>query len=87
MTISEGARALGRRGGVRRAQRLSKQRLSEIARMGARAREESLRLAEAIRNNFDYVSAIHRLHPPKEVRSESTSCGALPGIHDGEIKD
>ncbi len=39
--------------------------------MGTRARPDSLRLAEAIRNNFDYVSAVHHLHPPATVRSVS----------------
>jgi len=55
--------------------------------MGAKARGESIRLAKAIRNNFDYVSAIHRLHPPKQVRSESMFSGTLPGIYDGENQD
>jgi hypothetical protein len=87
MKISEMARALGRRGGLSRAQRLSNRRLAEIARMGARARGESLRLAGAIRNNFEYVRAIHRLHPPKQVRSESTCSGTLPGIHGTETED
>ena len=86
MTISEIARTLGRRGGLSRARRLSSRRRAEIARMGARARAESLRLAEAIRNNFDYVGAIHQLHTPKAVRSESTLSKPLPGIYDGEEK-
>lgn len=84
MTISEIARTLGRRGGLSRARRLSSRRRAEIARMGARARGESLRLAEAIRNNFDYVAAIHQLRPPRDVRSESVFSGPLPGIHEGE---
>lgn len=36
--------------------------------MGARARQESLFLGRAVRINFDYVSAIHSLYPPKQVR-------------------
>jgi hypothetical protein len=87
MSLSEMARTLGRRGGLRRAQRLSKRRRAEIARIGASARAESLRLAEVIRNNFDYVRAIERLNPPRPVRSGTTCRGALPGIHGGQTKD
>jgi hypothetical protein len=84
MTIAEIARTLGRRGGLSRARRLSSQRRAEIARMGARARRDSLRLAAAIRNNFDYVRAVHYLHPPAVVRSESVFSGPLPGIYGDE---
>jgi hypothetical protein len=87
MQISEMARALGRRGGLSRARRLSQGRLAEIARMGATARGESLRVAEAIRNNFDYVRAIERLHAPRQVRSELTCSRKLPGFYGAETKD
>jgi hypothetical protein len=87
MTISEIASTLGRRGGLSRARRLSSRRRAEIARMGARARGESLRLAAAIRNNFDYVSAIQQLHPASDVRSQSVFSGPLPGIYECEDKD
>lgn len=81
MTNSEIAKKLGRRGGLKRAQRLSNQRLKEIARLGAQARKESLRLAKTIQNNFDYVAAIHQLNPPKPIVSQSTLSGKLPGIY------
>ena len=81
MTINESARALGTRGGLARARLLSRRRRTEIAQMGARARVESLRLAEAIRNNFDYLTAIRQLHPPQKARSESACRGRLPGIY------
>jgi hypothetical protein len=87
MRISEIAARLGRRGGLSRAKRLSKQRLREIARMGATARAESLRLAEAIRNNFDHVSAMQQLRRPPEVRTESTVSGPLPGVYGSTIED
>lgn len=87
MSLSEMAKTLGRRGGLRRAHRLSSRRRAEIARMGARARAESLRLAGVIRNNFDYVRAIERLDPPGPVLSETSSRGALPGIHGARTKD
>lgn len=86
MDTSELARTLGRRGGLRRAQRLSRQRRADIARMGAKARAESLRLAEAIRNNFDYVSVIERLDSPRPILSEPASRRALPGIYAAQPK-
>jgi hypothetical protein len=86
MRISEMARALGRRGGLSRARRLSSRRLTDIAREGATARGESLRLARAILNNFDYVNAIRELHPPRPVRADTRYSGKLPGIYGPEIK-
>jgi hypothetical protein len=86
MELAEIARALGRRGGLSRARRLSKQRLEDIARMGATARGESLRLARAIQTNFDYVGAIHELHPPAVVRSETNYRRRLPGIYVAETE-
>ena len=87
MQISGMARTLGRRGGLSRAQRLSIRRLTEIARLGAHARGESLRLARAIRTNFDYVMAIDELRPPRPVRSETRCRRRLPGIYGTETED
>lgn len=81
MSLSKMATALGRQGGIRRAQRLSRRRRVEIARMGARARAESRRLAEVIRNNFDYVRVIEGFGPPRPVLSEAAPRRALPGIY------
>lgn len=81
------AKTLGRLGGLCRAQRLSHRRRADIARMGARARADSLRLAEVIRNNFDYVAVIERLDPPRPVLSESTSRGRVPGIYAAQPKE
>lgn len=80
------AKALGRRGGLRRAERLSGRRRAEIARMGGRARAESLRVAEAIRSNFDYLGAIDKLRRPARVRAESTCTRRLPGLYGRETK-
>jgi len=87
MRTSRMAALLGRRGGLSRARRLSKRRLAEIARMGATARAESLRLAEAIGNNFDYVRAMDRLKPPTQVRPASTCTGPLPGLYGPKTKN
>lgn len=79
--MTEIAKALGRRGGLRRAQRLSSRRRVEIARLGARARSDSLRLAQTIRTNFAYVTAIDQLRPPPTVRSQSACRTRLPGVY------
>jgi hypothetical protein len=81
MTTSEIAKMLGRLGGQKRAQRLSKERRTEIARLGSQARADSLRLEKTIRNNFDYVAAIHQLHPPSPVSSGPSARRKLPGIY------
>ena len=82
MNSSEIARILGRRGGLKRAQKLSKARRVEIARLGSQARTDSLRLEQAIRNNFDYVLAIRQLQPPVTVSVDSRVARKLPGIYD-----
>ena len=81
MTTSEIAKKLGRLGGLKRAQRLSNQRLTEIARKGSQARKESFLLARRIEVNFNYVASIRELQPPKPVISNPTSPGPLPKIH------
>ena len=81
MTNSEIARMLGRLGGLKRAHRLSKARREEIARLGSQARADSLRLQQAIRNNFDHVAAIRQLQPASTAISESAAVRKLPGIY------
>ena len=81
MNTLEIARMLGRRGGLKRAQRLSRARRVEIARLGSQARVDSLRLGQAIRSNFDYLAAIRQLQPSRSVSAKSTAVRKLPGIY------
>jgi len=76
------AKELGRRGGLKRAKTLSAARKKEIAQMGAKARAESLLIAERIRSNFAHLAFIHALNPPPKVQSVSTCDEKLPGIYD-----
>jgi hypothetical protein len=78
--------SLGSRGGLSRARRLSSERRADIARAGASARGESLRLARAILTNFDYVNAVRELTPPGPIRSESACRRKLPGIYGPEAE-
>lgn len=76
------AKELGRRGGLKRAKNLSKERKKEIAQMGARARVESILIAERIRSNFSHLAFIQALNPSPRVESVSTCDEKLPGIYE-----
>jgi hypothetical protein len=61
MRIRQGARALGRLGGLARARNLSRNRRKEIASLGGRAKALSRVAARRIRDNFSYLEAVERL--------------------------
>jgi hypothetical protein len=82
MKYSSIAKQLGSRGGKKRAQNLSKERRKEIAAMGAKARAESLLIAQRIRSNFAHLAFINALNPPPKVKSVSTCNERLPGIYE-----
>jgi len=73
MNMHEIAKKLGQRGGRVRAARLNAARRKDIARQGAVARLESIRIAKSIHHNFRYVEAMYALNPPPLVVSESIS--------------
>ena len=76
------AKALGRRGGLARARRLSKARRAEIASLGGEARARSLEAARRIAENFRYAAAVRELGGGAPiVERESTFSGRLPGIY------
>ena len=80
MDPSAMARALGRRGGMARAKKLSAAARRDIAARGAQARLESLRIARRIADNYAYLEAATELAPPIRVRRTSSSSGPLPNI-------
>lgn len=82
MNYSKIAKELGRRGGLKRAKTLSKERKKAIAQMGAKARMESLEIARRIRSNFSHLAFINALNPPPKVKSVSTCNAKLPGIYE-----
>ena len=73
------ARAMGRRGGRARAQRLSAERRRQIASLGGQARQRSQLVARRIADNFRYAAAVVELQggPPK-VQRMKTFRGRLP---------
>lgn len=87
MNISEIAKKLGSRGGLKRAKNLSSDRRREIAKLGAKARTESIQLANRFRSNFTYLKAVRKFAPPIHVISESSIKGKLPGIYERQIKN
>ncbi len=82
MNPSAAARALGRKGGVARAERLSTAEKKQIARLGAAARIQSLQAARRIIHNGRYAAAVDALRGRPVVRRVSAFAGPLPDIHD-----
>jgi hypothetical protein len=61
------ARALGRRGGLARARKLSPERRREIASQGGRSKALTRDASRRIRENFEYlrrVDAVRKAAPP-----------------------
>jgi hypothetical protein len=76
------ARALGRRGGRVRAERLSAARRTQIASLGGAARATSLDVARRIDDNFCYAAAARELRRPSRRTTGKTRIdGPLPGIY------
>ncbi len=76
------AKALGRRGGRTRAQRLSAERRREIASLGGLARAQSLVAARRIAENFRYAAIIQELRGPSvTVTRVHAFAGPLPGLY------
>jgi len=81
MNPSALARALGRRGGLSRARRLSPADRSRIASMGGSARRESMQAARRIADNFRYLAIVRELGPAVSVKRVRVHRGRLPGIY------
>jgi len=82
MDYQDIAKVLGRRGGLKRAQNLSANEKSRIARMGAKARVASLKAATRVETNFKYLEAIRQLKPPPKAKSVRLANEKLPTTHD-----
>jgi hypothetical protein len=61
MGIRSIARALGRRGGLARARKLSAERRKEIASQGGRSKALSRHASRRIRENFEYLKRVNAL--------------------------
>ena len=82
------AKALGRRGGHARAQRLPAEARRRIASLGGEARSHSLEAARRVDDNFRYADAVLELRGGSpEVTRMRTFKGPLPGIYPAEPRD
>jgi hypothetical protein len=82
METRDVARALGRRGGLARARRLSADDRRRIASLGGRARSRSLLITRRIADNFRYLASVRELQGGRPVIRRMRSCrGRLPGIY------
>jgi hypothetical protein len=76
------AQQLGRRGGLKRAARLSADRKRRIAALGGNARAESFTIARRIEENLRYAATLEELQPrPAVVTREERPERRLPGIY------
>jgi hypothetical protein len=86
MTNRSMAQRLGRRGGRRRAARLSAGGKRRIAALGGNARAESFAIARRVAANLRYAATIAELQPGSVVVvRESRPKDRLPGIYVDEI--
>lgn len=84
MTPRAAAAALGRRGGLARARRLSADERRRVASLGGEARRRSLEAARLVETNLRYAEAIRDLRGGSAavVRVASVK-SRLPGIYPG----
>ncbi len=77
------ARAMGRRGGRARANRLSPERRRQIASLGGRARQRSLLATRRLVENLLYAAAVAELQgKAREVLRLKRFTGRLPGLYE-----
>jgi hypothetical protein len=82
MNARDMAKALGRRGGQSRAERLPAARRAQIASLGGAARARSLTVARRINDNLRYAAAVASLQGSSRALPKRTwSDGRLPGIY------
>jgi hypothetical protein len=85
MTARQIAQALGRRGGLMRARRLSAEDRTRIASLGGKARSASLQAARRVAANFRYAALIDRRVAAAGVTRLDSFEGRLPGIYPAEL--
>lgn len=77
------ARAMGRRGGRARANRLSPERRRQIASLGGEARQRSVLATRRLFENLLYAAAVRELGgEAREVLRMKTFNGRLPGLYE-----
>jgi hypothetical protein len=85
MNARQIAQALGRRGGLMRARRLSARDRTRIASLGGKARSASLQAARRVAANFRYAALLDLRGASTGVTRLDTFEGRLPGIYPAEL--
>lgn len=85
MTARQIAQALGRRGGLMRARRLSAKDRRRIASLGGKARSASLQAARRVAANFRYAALLDLRGAAAGVTRLDSFEGRLPGIYPAEL--
>lgn len=81
MNARQIAKALGRRGGLARARRLSAERRQEIAALGGMVKALSAKAAQRIEKNFKYLEVVKQFQQAPKPKSVSRVSHPLPGIY------
>jgi len=81
MNASQIARTLGRKGGLARAKKLSKEQRKKIASLGGRTKALSAKAQERIESNFRFAETLKLLRPAPKVKSVSHAKRPLPGVY------
>ena len=82
MNTRDFARALGKKGGLARAKRLSFEERKKIASLGGQSRARSIQAARRIAENFQYLDTIIELTGKTKVTRHSNFKGQLPKKYD-----
>ncbi len=81
MNITQIAKALGRKGGLARARKLSAEQRKKIASKGGMVKALSAKANDRIESNFRFVETLKVLRPSPKVKSVSKIKGPLPNIY------
>jgi hypothetical protein len=85
MNARQIAQALGRRGGLMRAKRLSARDRTRIASLGGKARSASLQAARRVAANFRYAALLDLRGAAAGVTRLDSFEDRLPGIYPAEL--
>lgn len=81
MNISQIAKALGRKGGLARAKKLSAEQRKKIASLGGQVKSLSAKANDRIESNFRFARTMKLLRKVPKIKSVSRVNHPLPGIY------
>ena len=81
MNTRQIAKALGRKGGLARAKKLSAEQRKKIASLGGKVKAISAKANERIESNFRLAETLKLLRPAPKIKSVSHAKEPLPGVY------